>query len=263
MSRVSSVMLRPSALPTLAILLLLQALATPAHAFTEDPNRFFRSTPPRPPEEERKGFHVPEGFEVQLFADEAQIGGKPINIAFDARGRLWVSSTQEYPFAVKKEKWSPDTTHALGSKDSIRILQDSSGSGRADKVTVFADDLNIPTGVLPYKNGCLAWSIPNVLFIQDSQHQGLAEKSDQRRVLFGPLGYERDTHGMVSNFRLGIDGWIYATHGFSNISHFQVLPQNQKPNPQPSGARQTAEGSPKGAPGGAHQSAIRNPQSND
>jgi putative heme-binding domain-containing protein len=202
------------------------------HAFTEDPNRFIRTTPPRTPEEERNGFHLPQGFEVQLFADDVQLNGKPINLAFDARGRLWVTTTQEYPFAVKKDKWSPDSTRALGSKDSIRILEDTDGDGRADKVTVFADDLNIPTGVLPYKNGCIAWSIPNILFLEDTKHEGRAEKADQRRILFGPLGYERDTHGMISSLRLGLDGWIYGTHGFSNTSHFQVLPQNKQSNPK-------------------------------
>lgn len=200
------------------------------HAFTEDPARLIRNTEPRTPEGEQKGFHLPEGFEVQLFADDAQLGGKPINMAFDARGRLWVTSTQEYPYAVKKEKWSADSTRAAGSKDSIRILEDTDGDGRADKVTVFADDLNIPTGVLPYKNGCIAWSIPNLLFLEDTQHAGRAEHADQRRILFGPLGYERDTHGMISSLRLGLDGWVYATHGFSNTSHFQVLPQNRSAN---------------------------------
>ena len=56
-----------------------------------------------------------------------------------------------------------DTTRAIGSKDSIRILEDSDGDGVVDKPTVFADNLNIPIGVLPYKNGCIAWSIPNIL----------------------------------------------------------------------------------------------------
>jgi hypothetical protein len=83
-----------------------------AHAFTEDPNRFFRNSDPQTPADELKGFHVPDGFEVQLFADDTQLGGKPINMAFDARGRLWVTCTQEYPFAVKKDKWSADTTSA-------------------------------------------------------------------------------------------------------------------------------------------------------
>ena len=53
------------------------------------------------------------------------------------------TSTQEYPYAVKKEKWAPDTMSAPGSKDSIRILEDTDGDGRADKVTIFAQDVNI------------------------------------------------------------------------------------------------------------------------
>ncbi len=160
-------------------------------------------------------------------------------MAFDTRGRLWVTSTQEYPFAVKKEKWSADTTRALGSKDTIRILEDRDGDGRADQVTIFADDLNIPTGLQPYKNGCIAWSIPNILFLEDTQHNGRAERADSRRILFGPLGYEKDTHGMISSMRLGLDGWIYATHGFSNNSHFPFL--TSEPQSQPRTRNQKPE----------------------
>ncbi|HSI63850.1 MAG TPA: PVC-type heme-binding CxxCH protein, partial [Candidatus Saccharimonadia bacterium] len=178
-----------------------------------------RDSGPLSPNTEMQGFKVPEGFSVQLFADETLIGGKPINMAFDARGRLWVSSTREYPYAVPKEKWSPDTTAAPGSKDSIRILEDTNGDCRADKVIVFANDLNIPTGVLPYKNGCIAWSIPNILYLEDTNGDG---QCDKRSIVLGPLGYEKDTHGMISSLRLGLDGWVYATHGFNNTSHVKA-----------------------------------------
>ncbi|QIF04833.1 hypothetical protein G5S37_26060 [Roseimicrobium sp. ORNL1] len=171
------------------------------------------------PNEEMQGFKVPAGFQVQLFADETLLGGKPINMAFDARGRLWVSSTREYPYAVPKDKWSPDTTAAPGSRDSIRILEDTDGDGRADKVTVFAKDLNVPTGVLPYKNGCIAWSIPNILYLEDTDGDG---QCDKRSIVLGPLGYEKDTHGMISSLRLGLDGWVYATHGFNNTSYIKA-----------------------------------------
>ena len=171
------------------------------------------------PNAQMQGFTVPQGFSIQLFADETLIGGKPINMAFDARGRLWVSSTREYPYAVPKDKWSPDTTAAPGSKDSIRILEDTNGDGRADKVTVFANDLNIPTGVLPYKNGCIAWSIPNILYLEDTNGD---DQCDRRSIVLGPLGYEKDTHGMISSLRLGLDGWVYATHGFNNTSHVKA-----------------------------------------
>ena len=101
-----------------------------------------------------------------------------------------------------------------------RSIEDTDGDGRADKVSDFADGLNIPTGVLPWhkpehRDGCIAWSIPNIWYFADTNGDG---KADHREVLFGPLGYEKDTHGMCSSFRMGGDGWVYATHGFNNTS---------------------------------------------
>nr|WP_172682597.1 PVC-type heme-binding CxxCH protein [Verrucomicrobium spinosum] len=156
---------------------------------------------------------------MQLFADDAQLGGKPINLGFDRRGRLWVTSTLEYPYAVPKERWENGGVRAKGGRDTIRILEDLDGDGRADRSTVFANELNIPTGVLPYGKGCIAWSIPNIVHFEDTDEDGIC---DRRTILFGPLGYEKDTHGMISSLRLGLDGWVYATHGFSNTSHFKA-----------------------------------------
>src|SRR5579884_2601877 len=94
-----------------------------------DPN--VASTPHRTPEEERKLFHLPPGFEIQLVAAEPDIH-KPLNLAFDDRGRLWVTDTVEYPFPPKDgEK----------SRDSVKILDDFAPDGRARKITTFADDL--------------------------------------------------------------------------------------------------------------------------
>jgi putative heme-binding domain-containing protein len=190
----------------------------------EPKDRLIRETPALSPEAERAALHVPPGFEVQLFAAEPQIN-KPINLAFDAKGRLWVSSTVEYPYAADKKRWSdPQGTRVQDSRDAIKILEDTDGDGHADKVTVFADGLNIPTGVLPWhkpehKAGCIAFSIPNIWYFADTDGD---DRADHREVLFGPLGYEKDTHGMCSSFRLGLDGWIYATHGFNNTSRFEV-----------------------------------------
>jgi putative membrane-bound dehydrogenase-like protein len=192
--------------------------------------RLVRETEPLTPTEEQTKLHVPPGFEVQLFASEPKIN-KPINIAFDARGRLWVSSTVEYPYAADKGRWSdPQGTHVKGSRDAIKILEDTDGDGRADKVTDFANELNIPTGVLPWhkpehKAGCIAWSIPNIWYFADTDGDDIA---DHREVLFGPLGYEKDTHGMCSSFRLGLDGWVYATHGFNNTSRLEVKAERWK-----------------------------------
>ncbi len=186
--------------------------------------RLVRETNALSPAQEQTQLHVPAGFEVQLFASEPMIN-KPINMAFDTRGRLWVSSTVEYPYAAEKSRWSdPQGTHVKDSRDAIKILEDTDGDGRADQVTDFATGLNIPTGVLPWHKpehhaGCIAWSIPNIWYFADTDGDG---KADLREILFGPLGYEKDTHGMCSSFRLGLDGWIYATHGFSNTSTFNA-----------------------------------------
>lgn len=187
-------------------------------------DRLIRETEAFTPEAERAALHVPPGFEVQLFAAEPQIN-KPINLAFDGKGRLWVSSTVEYPYAADKKRWSDEQgTRVQDSRDAIKILEDTDGDGRADKVTDFADGLNIPTGVLPWHKpqhqaGCIAFSIPNIWYFADTDGD---DRADLREVLFGPLGYEKDTHGMCSSFRLGLDGWVYATHGFNNTSHFKA-----------------------------------------
>ena len=164
-------------------------------------------TDPRTPEEERKGFHVPPGFEVELVAAEPQIH-KPININFDDRGRLWLTDTLEYPFPAPPDR---------KPRDTVKVLEDSQGNGTYDKVTTFADGLNIPIGVLPTADGCWAYSIPNVYHYIDTKGTG---QSDKREVLYGTIGEKvmRDTHGMTGNFTVGFDGWVYATHGFANSS---------------------------------------------
>jgi putative heme-binding domain-containing protein len=176
-------------------------LVRAADPFTE----YVRSSEPLTPEAESKSFHLPDGFQIQLFAAEPEIS-KPMNMAFDERGRLWITQSREYPFPVPLDKTG---------RDEIKILEDTDGDGRADRITTFADGLNIPIGVYSYKGSAIAWSIPNIWHFQDTDGDG---KADKRDVLFGPLGWERDTHGMNSSFRRGYDGWIYATHGFNNNS---------------------------------------------
>ncbi|MBX3253201.1 MAG: HEAT repeat domain-containing protein [Chitinophagaceae bacterium] len=167
-------------------------------------NEHIRSTSARTPEEERKGFKLPEGFEIELYASEPDIG-KPINIAFDAKGRIWVTQSFEYPFAASPGK----------GKDRLSILEDTDGDGKADKFIHFDDTLNIPIGILPVKDGAVAFSIPNVMHFTDADGDGTPE-SQQR--LYGPFEY-KDTHGMVNNFTDGYDGWIYGCHGFTNRSN--------------------------------------------
>lgn len=164
-----------------------------------------RTTEPVTPAEQQKSFQLPEGFRIQLVASEPQIA-KPMNLAFDGRGRLWVSSSEEYPFAA-----AADAT----PRDSIRILEDTNGDALADKVTVFADKLNIPIGLLPWQDGVICFSIPNIWLLRDTDGDNVC---DHREVLYGPFDTTRDTHGMCNAFRRGDDGWIYSCHGFNNRS---------------------------------------------
>ncbi len=166
-------------------------------------NEHIRSTEARTPEEEKSGFKLPEGFEIELYASEPDIG-KPINITFDGKGRMWVTQSFEYPFPASSGKGS----------DRITILEDTDHDGKADKFTQFSDTLNIPIGILPVNDGAVAYSIPNVYRFTDSNSDG---KADSKKILLGPFQH-RDTHGMVNNFMRGYDGWIHACHGFTNQS---------------------------------------------
>ncbi len=70
-------------------------------------------------------------------------------------------------------------------------------------------------GVYPYKDGCIAFSIPNIYFFHDTQGTGHSDKKD---LLLGPFSYDRDTHGLTNHFTRGFDGWLYNCYGFNNIS---------------------------------------------
>ncbi len=159
------------------------------------------SAPPRTPAEEKAAFHLPEGFEAQLVAAEPDIH-KPLNIAFDDRGRLWVTETLEYPFPAA-EGTTP--------RDGVKILSDFGPDGRARKIETFVTGLNIPIGIMPMPGGesALVHSIPYVYRI---------DRSGKKEPLYQTYGF-KDTHGMTNNFTWGFDGWIYACHGFSNESH--------------------------------------------
>jgi putative heme-binding domain-containing protein len=169
-----------------------------------------RTTDPQSPTDQQKSFVLPDGFEIQLVTSEPDIN-KPMNMAFDATGRLWVTTSIEYPFAAPTN---------VPARDRLMIFEDFGPDGRARKVTEFADGLNIPIGIYPFRKHdshwrAVVWSIPNIWLLEDTDGDG---KADKREVLYGPFDYTRDTHGNQSSFIRGYDGWLYATHGFNNHS---------------------------------------------
>lgn len=158
-------------------------------------------TEPLSPEASMRRMHMPEGFSVSLFAAEPQIA-RPITMAFDDRGRVWVVESTNYP----NEVLNPEK-----GADKIKICEDTDGDGLADKFTVFADGLNIPTAILPVSDGAIVGLAPYIMHFRDSDEDGV---SDKRDVLYAGFG-RSDTHAVLSNFRPGADGWIYATVGYS------------------------------------------------
>jgi putative heme-binding domain-containing protein len=161
-------------------------------------------TDPLSPAEQAKKFRLPPGFAMELVASEPDIA-KPMNMRFDARGRLLVTSSYEYPFAAGGGR----------GRDSVKMLEDRDGDGRYETATTLVANLNIPIGVTPVRGGVIVFSIPEIARHDDADGDGLPER---RGVLAGPFGYD-DTHGMANSFTRGLDGWIYACHGFRNTSN--------------------------------------------
>jgi putative heme-binding domain-containing protein len=177
-----------------------------ARAWAQSPfSDIVRKTEALTPEQEKQSFHLPPGFQIDLVASEPEIG-KPINMAFDNKGRLWVSQSREYPFPAPEGK---------PARDKIGILSDFGPDGHARKITTFATNLNIPIGLYPYKDGALAYSIPYIYHFRDTNGD---DHADTKEIFLGRFGFEKDTHGMTSSFRRGYDGWLYANHGFHNDS---------------------------------------------
>jgi putative membrane-bound dehydrogenase-like protein len=158
---------------------------------------------PVSPEESMPHMVVPGGFEVSLFAAEPQIA-KPLCMAWDHRGRLWIAESVDYP----NEKQPPGK-----GRDRIKICEDTDRDGKADRFTVFAEDLSIPTSIVFANGGLVVASAPDFLFLKDADGDDVA---DERRVLF--TGWDtRDTHAGPSNLRYGFDNWIWGIDGYSGF----------------------------------------------
>jgi putative heme-binding domain-containing protein len=170
-----------------------QAAAPPQHIVQQDPLS---------PAEQQTKFHLPPGFEIQLVASEPEIS-KPINLNFDAAGRLLVTQSVEYPYAAK----------GIG-RDSVARLTIDPKSGKATKVETIIEGLNIPIGVTPLGSEVIVYTIPEILRCADKDGDG---KFESRQSLYQGFGHV-DTHGMNNGFTRHVDGWVYACHGFRNES---------------------------------------------
>ena len=146
---------------------------------------------------------VAPDLRLVLFAGEPDIA-KPIWIAWDERGRAWIAETRDYPHDVK-----PD---GMGN-DSIKICEDTDGDGRADKFTVFADKLNIPTGFTFARGGIIVSQSPRFLFLKDTDGD---DKADVRTEIMTGWGIN-DTHAQANNLHYGLDNWLNGAVGYSGF----------------------------------------------
>ncbi len=142
-----------------------------------------------------KTIQVRPGFKVELMAAEPLVLD-PIAFEFGPDGRLWVVEMGDYPLGP--------------SGGQIRLLEDTNGDSRYDKATVFLE-VRYPTGVLPWGNGVLITAAPNVLYAEDTDGDG---KADKQQVLYSGF-VEGNPQHRVNGFARGLDNWLYIANGDS------------------------------------------------
>jgi putative membrane-bound dehydrogenase-like protein len=161
--------------------------------------------PPLSPAEAIAKMTVPKGFRVELVAAEPDIVN-PVAMTFDDAGRVWITESLEYP----REAPGP-------GRDRVKVLEDTDGDGRADKFTIFAEGLNIPSGIAVGYGGVWVANAPDILFLKDTDGDG---RADTREVVVTGFGRD-DTHELPNSLTWGPDGWLYGLNGVFNPSRIE------------------------------------------
>jgi putative membrane-bound dehydrogenase-like protein len=151
------------------------------------------------PEDAARAMTVPPGFRVTLFAGEPDVV-QPIAMAIDDRGRLWVAEAYSYPRRVPDDQ----------ARDRILIFEDTDGDGRFNTRKVFAERLNLVSGLALGFGGVWVGAAPHLLFIPDKDGDDHPDGPPQ--VLLDGWG-QHDTHETLNTFTWGPDGWLYGCHG--------------------------------------------------
>ena len=152
------------------------------------------------PAESEKLTQVPVDFDIQLFAAEPDITN-PIAMAWDERGRLWIVESVDYPNTFLETDGA--------ANDRIKICEDTNGDGKADKFTVFADKLNIPTSMVFANGGVVVSMAPHFVFLKDTNGD---DKADVRENIM--TGWDKnDTHFGPSNLQYGFNNKIWGVVG--------------------------------------------------
>ncbi len=190
-------------LPLLVVSLGCLAWAAWPVAAQKEPTPHGQDRPPGPaltPAEAIKKMKVPEGFTVELVAAEPDIVN-PVAMTFDERGRIWITESLEYP-----------RRSAGPGRDRVKVLESTKGDGSYDKVTVFAEGLNIPSGIAVGHGGVWVANAPDILFYKEGPDGKAAGKPEVVVTGFG----RDDTHELPNSLTWGPDGWLYGLNGVFN-----------------------------------------------
>ena len=155
---------------------------------------------PFTPKEELATFRVPKGFTVQLVAAEPDVVD-PVAMCFDEKGRLFVCEMRGYPnggVGTGKE-----------TRGKIKCLEDRDGDGVFETATTFAEGLRFPMGIQPWKGGLLVAVAPDILYIEDTDGDGKADKTTVLYTGFNLANIQQ----MVNCPQWGLDNWIYGCAG--------------------------------------------------
>ena len=162
------------------------------------------------PEESRRTFTLPEGYEANLFASEEDFPDlkKPVQMTFDAKGRLWVTTMASYPMYLPGRPVD----------DKVLIFEDTDGDGKADKQTVFADKLHVPTGIELGDGGAYIAQQPNLMFLKDTDGD---DKADTRDLIMH--GFDSgDSHHALHAFTWDPGGALYWNEGVFHRSQVET-----------------------------------------
>lgn len=142
---------------------------------------------------------LPIGFSVQVGAAEPAVK-QPIAMAIDDRGRVWIAEAYEYPRRASGDK----------GRDRILIFEDTDNDGSLDSKKVFAEGLNLVSGLEVGFGGVWVGAAPYFMFIPDRDGDDVPDSEPQ--ILLDGWGYQ-DTHETLNAFIWGPDGWLYGCHG--------------------------------------------------
>lgn len=158
--------------------------------------------PPYEPDQALSTIEVAEGFDVELFAAEPLVAD-PTDMEIDEHGNFYVLENHGYPL-------EDDAT------STVKLLRDTDGDNRPDESVVFADGLNMPTGIMRWKEGLLVTDAPDVLYFEDTDGD---DRADVRKVVLTGFSFSNPQHNMSAP-TYGLDNWVYLANEGSIGSEF-------------------------------------------